>query len=99
MYYSKFDSPLYMIMTVVNATDLNRTNLPIKKRKWSARTLFVLGMLVLVSFAVLAANEATANKTKVAKPVQKIATFIIYMPLIVKGNSVVFLPDPYQLIK
>jgi hypothetical protein len=67
MYYSKFDSPLYMIMTVVNATDINRTNLPIKKRKWSARTLFVLGMLVLVSFAALAANEATANKTKVAK--------------------------------
>jgi len=54
MYYSKFDSPLYMMMTVVNATDLNRTNLPIKKRKWSARTLFVLGMLVLVSFAALA---------------------------------------------
>ena len=56
MYYSKFDSPLYMIMTVVNATDINRTNLPIKKRKWSARTLFVLGMLVLVSFAALATN-------------------------------------------
>lgn len=56
MYYSKFDSPLRMMMTVVNATDINRANLPIKKRKWSARTLFVLGMLVLVSFAALAAN-------------------------------------------
>ncbi len=56
MYYSKFDSPLRMMMTIVNSTDINRTNLPIKKRKWSARTLFVLGMLVLVSFAALAAN-------------------------------------------
>jgi hypothetical protein len=54
MYYSKFDSPLRMMMTIVNATDINRTNLPIEKRKWSARTLFVLGMLVLVSFAALA---------------------------------------------
>lgn len=67
MYYSKFDSPLRMMMTIVNSTDLNRANLPIKKRKWSARTLFVLCMLVLVSFAALAANEATPNKTKVAK--------------------------------
>ena len=71
MYYSKFDSPLRMIMTIVNSTDINRTNLPIKKRKWSARTLFVLGMLVLVSFAVLAAYEAKPSKSKVAKTVSE----------------------------
>lgn len=56
MYYSKFDSPLRMMMTIVKATDINHTNLPIEKRKWSARTLFVLGMLVLVSFAALASK-------------------------------------------
>src|ERR1035437_5643416 len=73
MYYSKFDSPLYMIMTVVNATDLNHTNWPIKKRKGSARTLFLLGMLGLVSIV-----QPDAIKTPMLpKPLSLVQKFYI----------------------